>query len=97
MAATAWWCEHESSARIAYICLMKSNQTAFSCKEIGLVVSLTHPLIGAIPDGVVHSERCAHGAIETKCPCCIKDEDPGTAPCLLNGKLSEKHAYFYQV
>ena len=49
------------------------------------------------PYGVVHSERCGHGAIEIKCPCCIKDEDPGTATCLLNGKLSEKHSYFYQV
>ena len=40
---------------------------------------------------------CGHGVIEIKCPYCIKDEDPGTASCLLNGKLSEKHAYFYQV
>ena len=32
--------------------------------------------------------------MEIKCPYCIKDEDPGTASCLLNGKLSEKHADF---
>ena len=91
-AATAWGCEHESSARIAYIRLMKSNHTDFSCKESGLVVSLNHPFIGASPDGVVHCECCGHGVMEIKCPYCIKDEDPGTASCLLNGKLSEKHA-----
>lgn len=97
MAATAWGCEHESSARIAYIRLMESNHTAFSYKESGLVVSLTHPFIGASPDGVVHCECYGHGVIEIKCPYCIKDEDPGTASCLLNENLSEKHAYFYQV
>lgn len=96
-AAIAWGCEHESSARIAYIHLMESNHKDFSYKESGLVVSLTHPFIGASPDGVVHCECCGHGVIEIKCPYCIKDEDPGTASCLLNGKLSEKHAYFYQV
>ena len=30
-------------------------------------------------------------------PYSIKDEDPGTASCLLNEKLSRKHAYFFQV
>ena len=42
-AATAWGCEDEFSAKIAYIRLMKSNHTDFSCKESGLVVSLNHP------------------------------------------------------
>ena len=96
-AATAWGCEHESSARITYVNLMKSDHTAFSCKDSGLIVSLTHPFIGASPDGVVHCECCGHGVVEIKCPYCIRDEDPGTASCLLNGKLSKKHAYFYQV
>ena len=96
-AATAWGCEHESSARVAYINLMEFSHTAFFCKESGLVVSLTHPFIGASPDGVVHCECCGHGVIEIKCPYCIRDEDPGTASCLLDGKLSHKHAYFYQV
>ena len=96
-AATAWGCEHESSARTAYVSLMESTHTAFSCKESGLVVSLSHPFIGASPDGVVHCECCGHGVIEIKCPYCIRDEDPGTASCLLNGELSKKHAYFYQV
>ena len=45
MAATAWGCEHQSSARIAKVCLMESNHTAFSCKDSGLVVKLTHVLL----------------------------------------------------
>lgn len=94
--ATAWGCEHKSSARITYINLMECNHTAFSYKESGLIVSLTHPFIGACPDKVVHCECCGHGVIEIKCPYCIRDEDLGTASCLLNGKLSDKHAYFYQ-
>ena len=60
-AATAWGCEHESSARVAYINLMEFSHTASSCKESGLVVSLTHPFIGASLDGVVHCECCGHG------------------------------------
>lgn len=43
--ATAWGCEHESSARIAYINLMESRHTAFSCKESVLVVSVSNPFI----------------------------------------------------
>ena len=62
-----------------------------------MIVSLTHPFIGASRDGVIHCECCGHGVMEIKCPYCIMDEDPGTASCLLNGKLSQKHAYFYQV
>ena len=76
---------------------MESNHTAFSCKDSGLVVNLTHIFIGANTDGVVHCECCGHGVIEIKCPYCIKDKDPGTASCLLIGKLSKKHAQFYQV
>ena len=94
-AATAWGCEHESSARITYINLIECNHTAFSCKESGLIVSLTRPFIGVSPDGVIHCECYGHGFIEIICPYCIRDEDPGTASCLLNGKLSDKHAYFY--
>ena len=96
-AATAWECEHESSARIAYVNLMKSDHTAFTCKVSGLVIGLTHSFIGASHDGVVHYECCRHRVLEIKCPYCIRDENPGQASCLLNGKLSKKRAYFYQV
>ena len=52
--------------KTAYISVIESTHTAFSCKESGLAVSLSNSFIGASPDGVVHCECqcCEYGVIE---------------------------------
>ena len=95
--ATTWGCEHEPLARTAYIDVMKTTHKNFVCKQSGLVVSVIHPFIGANPDGQVECDCCGQGVLEIKCPYCIRTEDPNDASFLVNGSLSKKHAYYYQV
>ena len=95
--ATAWGCEHEAVARLAYIEMMKPMHTNFQFRNSGLVVSTQYPYIGASPDGVVECDCCGCGVLEIKCPYCIRESSPDEAPYLYNGKLSEKHRYYYQV
>ena len=95
--ATKWGCEHENVAKTAYINIMKASHKGFVCKDSGLVVSTTHPFIGASPDGSVHCECCGSGVLEIKCPYCIRSDEPSSAPYLVDGKLDESHMYFYQV
>ena len=95
--ATKWGCDHESSAKTAYINIMKESHRGFICNDSGLVVSTTHPFIGASPDGSIHCECCGPGVLEIKCPYCVCNDEPSSAPCLVNGKLCRNHMYFYQV
>ena len=95
--ATKWGCEHESSAKTAYINIMKESHRGFICKDSGLVVSTTHPFIGASPDGSIHCECCGPGVLEIKCLYCVSNDEPSSAPYLVNGKLCRNHMYFYQV
>jgi len=94
--ATAWGCDHEAEARTAYIESMADHQN-FSCKQSGLVVSATHPYIGANPDGIINCDCCGLGTLEVKCPYCIRMEGPDTASCLQNDTLASSHQYYYQV
>jgi len=96
--ATTWGCEHEAVARLAYIEMMKSMHTNFQYRNCGLVISTEYPYIGASPDGVVQCDCCGCGVLEIKCPYCIRESTPNEASYLDdNGKLSEKHGYYYQV
>ena len=95
--ATTWGCEHEAVARLAYIEMMKPMHTNFQYRNSGFVVSTEYPYIGASPDGVVQCDCCGCGVLEIKCPYCVRESTPDEAPYLNNGKLSEKHEYYYQV
>ena len=95
--ARTWGCEHEPLARIAYVDVMKTTHKNFVCKQSGLVVSVIHPFIGASPDGQVECDCCGQGVLEIKCLYCIRTEDPNDASFLVNGSLSKKHTYYYQV
>ena len=83
--------------KIAYINIMKESHRGFICKDSGLVVNTTHPFIGASPDGSIHCECCGPGMLEIKCPYCVRNDKPSSAPYLVNGKLCRNHMYFYQV
>jgi len=95
--ATKWGCEHETLAKSAYANTMKDTHQNFTCKDSGLIVSHFHPFIGASPDGVIQCDCCGKGVLEVKCPYCIHDGEPSSAPYIHNGSLSRSHVYFYQV
>ena len=97
--ATKWGCDHEDLAKSAYVDNMKDVHTGFVCKDSGLVVSSTHPFIGASPDGSIQCECCTGiGVLEVKCPYCVRDGEPSSAPYIQDdGTLTRTHTYYYQV
>ena len=94
--ATKWGCEHETSA---YVDIMKDVHSGFVCKESGLIISITYPFIGASPDGIIQCECCTGiGVLEVKCPYCIHDVEPSSAPSIQDdGNLLKTHMCSYQV
>ena len=93
--ATKWGCEHESLAKAAYTDIMQNSHSGFVCKDSGFVISSTYPFIGASPDGVISCECCGPGVLEIKCPYCVRNDEPSSAPYLDNSRLSKSHVYFY--
>lgn len=66
--ATAWGCDHEKTARDAYIVEVSSNHTEFSVSSSGLVIHTSYPYMAASPDGIIRCECCGLGVLEVKCP-----------------------------
>lgn len=96
--ATKWGCEHETLAKSAYVDFMKDAHCGFDFKVSGVVLSSTHPFIGASSDGVIQCECCrGAGVLEIKCPYCVCDGEPSSAPYFCNGTLLRSHKYYYQV
>ena len=89
-------CDHEAEAITAYVKSMNNHQN-FTCKQSGLVISASHPYIGASPDGIINCDCCGLHVLEVKCPYCIRMEDPSTASCLQNDTLASSYQYYYQV
>lgn len=64
--------KHEAKARKLYVkghqkqCA--GNGKLVSVMNLGLVVSVDHPYIGASLDGFVRCPKCSDGALEIKCP-----------------------------
>ena len=92
-------CDHEDLTKSAYVDNMKDVHNGFVCKGSGLVVSCTHPFIGASPDGSIQCECCTGiGVLEVKCPYCVRDGEPSSAPYIQDdGTLTRTHTYYYQV
>jgi len=97
--ATKWGCDHEDLAKSAYVDMMKDVHNGFVCKDSGLMVSSTHPFIGASPDGIIQCECCTGvGVLEVKCPYCVRDGEPSSAPYVQDdGTLMRTHAYYFQI
>ena len=64
--ATAWGCEHESTARALYKDMLSKVHQGFVVSECGLFISIEHPYIGASPDGLVSCLCCGKGIFEIK-------------------------------
>ena len=69
-AATRWGCEHEKSARDAYVAKVAVNHRNFTVNDRRLVI---HPHFGPSPDGFVKCDCCGCGVIEVKCPFSCRD------------------------
>ena len=50
--ATEWGCKHERDAKEQYCTRMIENHQNFSYRHSGLILSLDHPFLGALPDGI---------------------------------------------
>ena len=104
--ATRWGCEHEKTARDAYVKKIVDSHVNFIASDRGLVIHPQFPHFGATPDGFIKCDCCGCGVIEVKCPFSCKsrsflEASEDTTFCLeiADGKynLKRKHAYFYQI
>ena len=106
--ATRWGCEHEATARRAYIAQHTRKHVNVSVSEIGLTIHSDLPHFGASPDGIVSCDCCGQGVVEIKCPFSCRERNFQKASedspsfCLeisQDGEfqLKHQHAYFYQI
>lgn len=106
-AALKWGCQHECTARQAYLDRMIVLHDNFQLSTSGLILNPTYPHLGASPDGRVTCNCCGAGVVEIKCPYCARegtiqdycsnrvrtclDDAAGSAT------LKSDHAYMYQL
>ena len=106
--ATSWGCEHEKTARDAYVTLKKKDHNNLDVRTCGLFINPSYPHFGASPDGIITCSCCiGMGVLEVKCPYSCRDKSLAEASsdsnsCLemqLDGVMTLKktHTYFYQV
>ena len=85
---------------------MSTNHKNFHIRNSSLVISTTHQLLGASPDGVISCDCCGTGLIEIKCPHRKKDttinetaEDNKFCLKEISGvlQLDQNHPYYFQV
>ena len=58
--ATKWWCEHEKTARNAYIAKSSNRHSNMSVSDVRLIIHPHFPHYGASPDGLVKCDCCGH-------------------------------------
>ena len=105
--ATEWGCEHEKTARDAYLKKAKNSHLNLVVSDSGLVIHPQYPYLGASPDGCICCECCGRGVLEVKCPFSCRNqtflEASSKSSFCLNttpdGKfyLDKKHSYHYQI
>ena len=69
-----WGRSKEPVARKRYVNKNKIKHVDFHCEESGLSISLSHPYLGASPDGLVTCKCCGSGILEIKCPWVARDK-----------------------
>lgn len=64
--ATRWGCNHEGTAKNAYLELQKNHHHNFTITDSGLHIHSVHGFLGASPDAMVHCQCCGLGVCEIK-------------------------------
>ena len=106
--ATKWGCDHERIAYEACVAKFSGKHTNFCVSNCGLFICLSHPHLGATPDGLVKCDCCnGSGVLEIKCPFLCRDKsimDVSKEGGLYleqttdgQYRLKESHAYYYQI
>ena len=106
--ATTWGCEHEKTAREAYLKRIADNHTDLTVSDSGLVIHPDNPCLGASLDGIINCSCYGGGVTEVKCPFSCTDKSFLDATndskfCLRsiagggNYELKRDHPYYYQV
>ena len=54
---------------------MKKKHSDFKISEVGLVLHLLYPFLGATPDGLVSCSCHGDGTLEIKCPYSCREKD----------------------
>ena len=98
---------NESHVLSLYERFLKSNNLDVSISEVGLIVSLSHPYLGASLDGVVTDNKTGEKwGVEVKCPASkfqqslhdiLKDKKFFLQKKGHQISLKKSHRYFYQV
>ena len=106
--ATRWVCEHEEVASDTFKEISKMHVN-FKVSECGFFfINPDVPYLGASPDRMVWCDCYGEGCLEIKCPFCKKndqtlsDTESDYKFCLQKDddgrlRLTDKHAYYYQV
>lgn len=105
-----WGVDHEDIAVELFVNRILSEEThsSFQAKEVGLVVSTSHPYLAASPDRLCNCLCCGNLPLEVKCPYNAREMNvrqaaasDKTFPLQIDEEfgtlyLNEKHDYYYQ-
>ena len=99
--------EHEDDARQAFASIEVSKHVNGKLGLSGLVVSKSHPFLGASPDNVLTCKCCGKMAVEYKCPYLLKKKELSVRDghafldFLVDHEdklqINQKHRYYTQV
>ena len=105
--STKWGCEHERTAREAYLKMSADQHLNLTVSDSGFIIHPQYPHLGATPDGCIQCDCCGRGVLEIKCPYSCRNTGflLGSAKssfCLNttpegNFVLDKTHAYHYQI
>lgn len=105
--ATRYGCNHEKDALEAYALKAMTEHSNFQREETGLHLHAEKPFFGASPDAITECDCCGKGAVEIKCPYCLRDGTTIKQYATKKGspvqiteagyKMDPNHQYFYQV
>lgn len=97
--AMKWGSIHEQDAAEAYQQYAEKNHVEFKMEKCGFLIHTEYPFLGCSPDRRVQCMCCGRGIIEIKCPYTLlsKEKSRNDLEYLINGSLSQKSSYYYQI
>ena len=105
--ACLYGCKHKDDAHKAYTEVMNAQHRSFTVVKSDLVLDMSHPFIGASPNGLVECSCCGKGTLEIKCPYSCRDkafEEASKDKSFYLQRndegdllLTKDHVYYYQI